>query len=141
MLVIRNAQMQALGEAPRRQFVERLSAHLRLQAPGPCAALSADALAAVVDHAIARAATHGIIAEADVGEFALVMSALGLHFDTDPRLPWAATCLDRSTHRHAAFRIADLQAATAAELQAHPELRIREFGPLPGEGLASKAPE
>lgn len=136
MLVIRNAQMQALGQAPRRQFVERLSAHLRLQAPEPCAALSAEALGAVVEHAIVRAASHGITAETDVCEFAVVMSALGLDFDTDPRLPWASRCLDRSTHRHAAFRIADLQAATAAALQAHPELRIHAF-----EALVGKRPE
>lgn len=90
MLVIRQSQMDALGEPRRESFARRTGDHLRANFP-ECAAMPVEALRAFVDHGVARAASYGIEVERDVCKFLNLMAVFGRNFDVE--LPWAKETL------------------------------------------------
>ncbi len=93
MLCIRSEQMATFFEYARRQFEDRMVAHLLRCFPDPVAALGEQETRKAVQHGMERAETYGITAERDVCRYIDVMFAFGRDFDTDKELSWAAGIL------------------------------------------------
>lgn len=93
MLVIRQAQIQALAQGMFDAFVQRALAHVRQHFPALAQGLPAQALEHGVRHALDRAAVHRLEAERELYSYLNLACAFGPDFDTDPALPWAAQAL------------------------------------------------
>ncbi len=131
MLVIRNAQREALRTVVKRGFADRMIAHLREFVPEVCEDLSDRQLLTAIDHGIARAARYGVSAERDVCKYLTVMCTFGLEFDDDEALPWVSAALDPSSGRHATFRVDDLMSEAIEQLRENPQLQITSLGSVP----------
>jgi hypothetical protein len=94
VLVVRRAQLDALGEPRRLEFVERTARHLARFFPERCAALGEEEVKAAVQHGIRRAAAHGFTTERDVCKYIDLMFLFGWDFDRGER--WAAETLAQS---------------------------------------------
>ncbi len=95
MLVIRKAQMQALGSYVQESFAARLcdvfvQAYPResRQAGGPSAMLR------WVQFGLRSAAAAGYVTQYECGRWLALMLTLGVDFAIDPQLPWVRDCLD-----------------------------------------------
>ncbi len=90
MLVIRKAQLHALGLERRRDFARRAGAHL-CSGFAKCAAMAPAELRAFVDEGIAKASRYGIETERDICKFLNLLVVFGPVFDTE--LSWARKTL------------------------------------------------
>lgn len=86
MLKILKEQMDHFALRARKDFADRVSAHLALTYPEPVAALPPADLRARVEDAMVRAERHGIVMEPDAVEFILMLFALGPAADEE--IPW-----------------------------------------------------
>lgn len=89
MLILRNAQVQAIAESAAEDRRGRLARHLRAQYPDACAALGDRRLAHLVRLGISRATRHGMRRESDLELFVELMVEFGKDFDRSPDVPWA----------------------------------------------------
>jgi hypothetical protein len=95
MLVIRQAQMEALGAVTRRDFESRLARHFLRVYPRECAEAGGEGqIARFVARALNRAAARRYDGRKEIGLFAALLFILGEAFDSDPQIPWAARQLD-----------------------------------------------
>jgi hypothetical protein len=93
MLTIRPEQERELARPFIERFERRAAEHLRRYVPDACLSLGDAALAAAINHGIARATHHGLETERDLLRFLTLMFVFGRDFDVDPALPWAAEIL------------------------------------------------
>ena len=96
MLIIREAQMEALATAAVRRFETRVCSWLTATFPERCAELGADALRDLVQQGIKKAAGYGINQERDVAEFIALMVRLSPEFDALDTYAWTARLLRRA---------------------------------------------
>jgi hypothetical protein len=108
MLKINQNQLTACSEVSMQSFVDKITRHLVETLPSQSEAMGTSAIRGVVERGIARAASHGIMAQKDVCLFLAVTSALGETFDTDPKLSWAADVLGADNPLDAASKVRQL---------------------------------
>ena len=109
MLVIREAQMKALGRSVQARYETELRdvfvrAYPRecRQAGGPAAMLS------WVQAGVRSAMASGYTTQHDVAIWLALMLILGVDFAIDPQLPWVKECLDPTRESEPADRLDDL---------------------------------
>jgi hypothetical protein len=88
VLVIRNAQLEAMRRARETQFVDRAVAHLRRTVPDRCAALGERRTRSSVALAMRKARRYQLVGERDILRYLNVMYWLGFSFDSDPAHAW-----------------------------------------------------
>ncbi len=93
MLIIRNAQMEALSQAMKESFESRAVAHLKRALPEETAELGESEVRQSVRLAVLKAGRHGLTDEYNILRFLNLMYVLGFHFDDDPGIPWARKIL------------------------------------------------
>jgi hypothetical protein len=93
VLLIREAQMAALGEAAAERFALVAAKHLKQVLPEECAEMGDTAVRDSIDLAIRKAESYGIHEQLDILVYLNLMYVLGFDFDTDPELPWAGELL------------------------------------------------
>jgi hypothetical protein len=93
MLRIRDEQYDALLQAVREHYVDRMLLYFRRHWAEECAGLVDPALREVIITARDRAEGYGIDVEADVVRFTAVWLLLGEDFDLSDRYPWAPAIL------------------------------------------------
>lgn len=89
MLVIRQAQLEALSDAADQDFARRLADKLRRFWPDTCEELGPARLHARITRGLERARAHGASQASDLQRYLNLMFLLGEDFDTDPAIPWA----------------------------------------------------
>ena len=95
MLVIRQAQLEVLGEIQRHVFETRLVRHFLGLYPRECTEAGGEPqIGRLVARGVRRATAHGFTGRSEVGMFVALMFILGDAFDADPQMPWAARQLD-----------------------------------------------
>jgi hypothetical protein len=104
MIRIRREQKQAIAAGNRKDFEDRMVAHIRKFFPKHYEELKEENTRLLVDHEIDRAKSWGIVAERDVCKYIDLSLVFGPDFDTDGKQPWAAEILtdkriDDPTHR------------------------------------------
>jgi hypothetical protein len=88
MIVIRQAQIDALGANRRREFVDAMCARLRLHFHEHLVATSEAVLRHEVHAAMLRAQYHGLASERDVCRFLNLAVYYGWDFDQRPEHDW-----------------------------------------------------
>ena len=102
VLVIRDAQREALRRGRVAQFADRVVGHLVTCCPERCALMDRGALRTLVSESLEQAGRWGMTSERDLCRFATVALFFGPAFDRDPELPWAGRILHskkRDTYR------------------------------------------
>jgi hypothetical protein len=143
-LVIRNAQMQALGAGSQSRFEDVLAAVFLRNYPRECRQAGGDAaILAWVRLGLARASAAGYRSRFECGRWLSLMFILGADFARDPQLPWVREVLADPALTDATDRVALLYeqaldylgdtAGDDAELVVRALLRMREvdFQALP----------
>lgn len=97
MLLIRQAQMEALNKSAQMGFEDKMLAHLNRFFPDAFAAMGEPGALKMIRHGIRRAKHHGFNSERDVCKYIDVMVVFGRDFDQDANLPWAAEILSDNT--------------------------------------------
>jgi hypothetical protein len=144
MLVIRHAQMRALGEQGRAAFEEQLCDVFAGAYPRECRqAGGRAAMLAWVRLGVDAAAAAGYGSRYQTGRWLALMLILGVDFATDPQLPWVQAHLDAAREADPTRRVDALLQATLdylsltagdeAERVVRAMLRIRavDFAALP----------
>lgn len=94
MLVIKPQQMEIFARSGMARFEQQLIAHLWRVWPRECHLTgSDDALLHTVRRMIAAAKAHGYTTSRELTLYAMLVVSLGMGFDTDPQLDWAASSL------------------------------------------------
>lgn len=93
MLVINKSQMEALGQAARRRFEDRMVEHLGEFAPALARAAGEEHLRKAIHLGISRAGRYGLTHQGPVRLYLELMLLFGSDFDTDPQYTWAASIL------------------------------------------------
>lgn len=88
MLIIRSAQLQALAQQAREQFIKDMLGHVYRYFPTPAWLLTPDELRSRVSEAIDRAAGHQLTSRQQVCRFINLAATYGWAFDSDPELTW-----------------------------------------------------
>jgi len=96
MLVLRRAQIKAMGQPYRERLADELVLHVTDHFPAEARALAPDELRATVVEGIGAAEGHGFAEDRDIARFLNLMFTFGRHFDRDPSLGWATRLLARS---------------------------------------------
>ncbi|MBW2247059.1 MAG: hypothetical protein JRF62_07625 [Deltaproteobacteria bacterium] len=97
MLIIREDQMEVLGNYMLNKFENALVTHLNLYFPEKCEAMGESGVREMIRHGIAQAKSYGIVIEYQVSRYINLMFMLGKDFDTDSALPWASEILLNSS--------------------------------------------
>ncbi len=121
MLRIRKQQNDALAEATRRSFEDRMVVHLKKCFPEHFKAIEEDGARALIRHGIERAGEYGIVAERDVCKYIDLMVIHGPDFDTDDRYPWAGEILNDQAIKSPTDRIERLYDEALARLEKQAE--------------------
>ncbi len=138
MLLIRQHQLDAIGESGMRRFEMLLLQHLSSAWPRECVLIGDEAAQlGAVRKIIKVAHANGYETSRQLTLFAMLVVSLGIGFDTDPQLDWASTGLrnglieDPTARIEALFdqNIAYLGAVGGAnsELVVRALLRVRRF--------------
>lgn len=93
MLIVRDAQFEAVADALSNNFRSRALEHLRAVAPDVCDQFGAEKVRASIRVAIRQGKRYGLREEYDFLRYLNAMYALGFHFDADPRFSWAGRIL------------------------------------------------
>lgn len=93
-LLIRHAQLHALGEPTFEAYVERLAVHVSSVFPALRDLLRFEKGLVFLRHCVARARMLGITDRHSVALFVDLCAALGPRFDEDPRLGWITEMLE-----------------------------------------------
>jgi len=94
MVIVRNDQMDELGDKELQKFQDKMVPHLNEFFPDQCEALGEEQVREAILYGVERAETYGIVIEQDVCNYIDLMFALGKDFDTDPEEPWAGEILN-----------------------------------------------
>ncbi len=114
MFVILAHQEAAFRESGLASLRGTLVAHVRACFPAECEGLGAEALQALVEDGMRRAAAHGLSLDRDVGTYVDLLVVFGPDFEHDARFPWARP-LTEATHLPPSARIqASFEGALAA---------------------------
>ena len=106
MLVIRKAQIQALGKHVQADFQERVVRLLAENYPRECRqAGGRPQIDMFVQLGVEKAAARGFRNHREVVLFVTLMMILGLGFEHDPQLPWVADLLDEAVISDPTVRI------------------------------------
>jgi hypothetical protein len=148
LLVIREAQLDALAEARERALEDRLIDRLADPFDRQSALLRREGMRAVVKLGIERASAWGVAGERDLFAWITMMLMLGASFDDDPQLPWVRAHLT-APGVGAALRVERTFAATMDhidrisgddnELLVRAAVRLRDLDLARFEGLAGEA--
>jgi hypothetical protein len=95
VLVIRDAQMDALRDSREAECMAGLELCLRESFPRDVARLSSEELHAVIRLGMERSRSHGGVTAQDMYLYLTLMFMLGSYFDEDPQLAWAQELLTR----------------------------------------------
>ncbi|MFO0632218.1 MAG: hypothetical protein U0168_05135 [Nannocystaceae bacterium] len=117
MLALREPQLDGMLAAQTREHVQEAVAHVRQCFPDHAAALGAQGTRAWAEHALARAAHHGLVELPDALAYLEVMCTLGRDFDVDPKYPWAAAILRDPAILHPSSRAEELVHTTLQFLE------------------------
>lgn len=117
MLRIYDDQSEAFARASTRDYEQRMVKHLRGHFPEQTRSLDEQALLETIRHGVARAKSHGVLSEHDVGLYLNLVMALGRDFDRDPRIPWAQAILTGTELPDASWRMARLYRTTIERTQ------------------------
>jgi len=88
MLVVRNAQFQALRKDLLRGLEERLMEHARRYFPEVCSSLDQE-LPLAIEHSLDRARAYGFDGEREICKYLNLQFRFGREFDRDPACSWA----------------------------------------------------
>lgn len=88
MLNINPAQMLALSQQAREQFIANMVKHLRIHFPAVAWLLTADELRNEVINCITRAANYQLITQQQICRFLNIAAYYGWEFDSNPDLLW-----------------------------------------------------
>lgn len=94
VLVIRNAQMQALARPQLEAFTRRMVDHVRRVFSERAAPMTDEQIRSQVQDGIERAEAYGIRREADVALFIDILFGIGPDFDDRPECAWIRTILE-----------------------------------------------
>lgn len=89
MLIISNAQMEALAQAPAKRFENNMIEYVQEYFPKHYGILGEADLRQVIRYGIDQADSYGFISGRDVCLYICLMLMLGSDFDKDLQLPWA----------------------------------------------------
>lgn len=93
MLSIRKKQMDVLEQSALKHFQKGLIPHVRKHFPVHAEYLGDQGVLLVIEHSCAHAGVYGFETERDLCLFTDLSIMIGVGFDTDPQLPWAAAIL------------------------------------------------
>jgi hypothetical protein len=94
MLIIKSRQIEALARPGMERFEQALADHLRVAWPRECRLTGSNAALLHAIRRIIRAAqANGYETSRQLTLYAKIVFSLGIGFDTDPQLDWAATAL------------------------------------------------
>jgi hypothetical protein len=93
MLVIRQAQVDALRQVALDRYIAETQVHLRAFARRHCEVIGEQAVRSVIVDGITRASKHGFTDRGPVRLYIELMFMFGSAFDTDPQWTWAANAL------------------------------------------------
>ena len=138
MLLIRDAQMRAIGEGLRAAYERTLTQHFTTLYPRETREAGEAQIAKLVSIAAKRAVDQGYGSSSrEIGLYVSLAFVLGIAFDEDPQIPWAGQRLSRPSETDSATRIGEVYqialeylGATAGEECEHvvrAMLRIRSF--------------
>ena len=116
-MIIRDSQIQALGDQAFDNFVAELCGHCRDYAPDLVGTLSEEELESAVRKGIDRAAQHGFDLRGPVRFYVELMIAFGAGFDTDSQYPWAAEVLSKRDEVGQMERAGELFAASESAFE------------------------
>lgn len=96
MLVIRDAQMKAFGQASRNRFEAELTRFFLERYPRECRQAGGTAqIGLLVAQGVTAAQAHGCSTQRQVRLYVTLMVILGSGFADDPQLPWVRAGLDK----------------------------------------------
>ena len=95
MLVIRNAQLQAIRTERIERLEDRLVEHAQRHFPEVCSRMKRG-LRGAVDHSVERARSYGFDREREICKYLNLQFRFGRDFDRDPRCAWAHPLLGSS---------------------------------------------
>jgi hypothetical protein len=121
MLVIRNAQMAALGRPMLERYVRKTLRDIRELFPGDPRFEEEAAVRALIGHGISSARRYGIEGEREVSLYIFLACEYGSDFDTQGDKPWiqsllAAENLDASSKMDLIYERLRILAAGRSEL-------------------------
>lgn len=96
MLVIRQEQMEALGQISLGKFLNKMVAHCMDFSPRLCKVLGEEQLRVALSQAIDRADSYDFTFQGPTRFFIEMMLLFGSDFDSDPQYPWAAEILQKN---------------------------------------------
>jgi hypothetical protein len=94
VLVLRNAQLEAIGRVPRLLYEKALLKHFGRYYPAECERAGQEQVLELIEYGIERAPTHGYESQREVAFYVNLMLILGCDFDLDPQYPWAGEQLN-----------------------------------------------
>ena len=121
MLKIRPEQMEAFVLARTEDFLAQLCGKLRVEMPDLCQPVD---LEEVVRQGLRKARQYGIESEATVDRFIRIQLALGVDFDRDPSLPWAARILQQNYPGGEVVKMGLLSSAVRRHLESSEKVRV-----------------
>jgi hypothetical protein len=92
-MIIRQQQMERLGEGMLRSFENEMVAHLAAFSPPLFRAVKDEQMRHAIRLGMARAAERGITYRGPIRLYLELMLLFGSRFDTDPQYPWAGEIL------------------------------------------------
>lgn len=93
MLIIRKEQIEEFDKYIFQSFKTRILDHLMKIWPERCMELGEENVRESIERGIKSATDYGITTENDVAGYIDLMYVLGLNFDADTTIPWAASIL------------------------------------------------
>ena len=120
MLIIRQAQMEALNKPFVAEFREHVSEYLHTYYAEKCKAMGPQGVEALIDQGIAKANRYGIEMEEEIFDLIEILFENGANFENTPDMAWAAEILSDSSasgNQRILRLIAGLEAARNAPLE------------------------
>lgn len=93
MMVVREKQMNTLSQFMLKQFIRRMTDHLRRCFPENTQDIENATLQTMVKIGIKQAEEYGVTMEGDVRNYLECMIIYSPDFDTNPETPWGADIL------------------------------------------------
>jgi hypothetical protein len=93
-MIIRSEQIETLRAYASDTFVAEMAEHLQSFAPKVCEVVGEPGVRRIAESGIERARNYGLTNRGPVRFFLELTCILGVGFDTDPQVPWAAETLN-----------------------------------------------
>ena len=105
MIVIRNEQMDALGQIGLKVFEDRVVVRLNKLFPEECEALGETIVREIIRYGIRQAKRYDIVIESDVCLYIDLMFVFGVNFDKDRQLTWVPEILNDAKLESASIKM------------------------------------